>query len=107
MVFTIYFLLRFDRPRSQDEATKFYQRFKHELHLSYACTYMTAFIAPMSCYFLHCTKTGNQGAQWFFTVHGFLWYVVVIVYLMWSIREARLSIYKRVDRPTSEVQVTV
>ena len=89
--FSIYSCLRYERPITLEEADKFYARFRYAFRLSYGFTYAAILIAPFSCYELHMIKTGSIPMQKLFTFYGYLLYAFVVLFLIWSLHEARES----------------
>ena len=89
--FTIYGCLHSARPSSIVEADMFYAQFKLAFRLSYGFTYAAILLAPFSCFELHLIKSPNAAARVFFTYYGFVLYGGLVVFLTWSLRQARKS----------------
>ena len=89
--FTIYSCIRYERPSSIVEANEFYVRFQVAFRLSYGFTYAAILLAPFSCFELHLIKSPNAAARVFFTYYGFVLYGGLVVFLTWSLRQARKS----------------
>ena len=89
--FTIYSCLRYERPSSIEEADVFYTRFQAAFRLSYGFTYLAILLAPFSCLELHFIKSSSQDTRLFFIFYGFVLYGGLVVFLMWSLRQARRS----------------
>jgi len=89
--FTIYSCLRYERPSSIEEADKFYTRFQAAFRLSYGFTYLAILLAPFSCLELHFIKSSSEPTRLFFNMYGFILYGGLIVFLIWSLRQARRS----------------
>jgi hypothetical protein len=89
--FTIYSCIRYERPSSIVEANEFYVRFQVAFRFSYGFTYAAILLAPFSCFELHLIKSPNAAARVFFTYYGFVLYGGLVVFLTWSLRQARKS----------------
>ena len=86
--FTIFTCLRYERPRDIVEADKFYACFKWAYLGSYVCTYAAILLIPFSCYELHLVKTRDLGVRKFMNIYGILVYVVLLLFLFWSLSKA-------------------
>jgi hypothetical protein len=89
--FTIYSCLRYERPSSIEEADLFYTRFQAAFRLSYGFTYLAILLAPFSCLELHFIKSSSEPTRLFFNMYGFILYGGLVVFLIWSLRQARRS----------------
>ena len=69
----------------------FYTRFQAAFRLSYGFTYLAILLAPFSCLELHFIKSSSQDNRLFFNMYGFILYGGLVVFLMWSLRQARRS----------------
>lgn len=92
--FTIFTCLRYERPLDMVEADKFYARFKWAYLGSYVCTYAAILLIPFSCYELHLVKTRDLGIRKFMNIYGILVYVVLLLFLIWSLFKARYWRFK-------------
>jgi hypothetical protein len=87
--FTIYGCLHSARPSSIEEADAFYARFKVAFRLSYGFTYAAVLLTPFSCLELHFIKSSSEPTRVFFAMYGYILYGTLVVFLTWSLREAR------------------
>ena len=69
----------------------FYTRFQVAFRLSYGFTYLAILLAPFSCLELHFIKSSSQATRLFFNMYGFILYGGLVVFLVWSLRQARRS----------------
>lgn len=92
--FTIFTCLRYKRPLDMVEAEEFYARFKWAYLGSYVCTYAAILLIPFSCYELHLVKTRELGIRKFMNIYGILVYVVLLLFLIWSLFKARYWRFK-------------
>ena len=60
----------------------------HETLGSYVCTYAAILLIPFSCYELHLVKTRDLGIRKFMNIYGILVYVVLLLFLFWSLSKA-------------------